>query len=691
VNSRFLAGRAKSFLVSFTLAVVLLSICFPSIGIAQSKSGFTYNAIVHVSFQPSEYNSTAGTSSRNDLAATKASWASVLVTQYQANATATSISADSNRTPTDAAVIAAIQDLHSRGFKVFLKPHVDSEDGAWRGTFQPTSVATWFQSYTTFITHYAQLAAANGVEGMVMGTEFVQLSGSANRTSWINVINAIRNVYTGTLTYAANATFPADEFTTVSFWDHLDLLGLDAYFPLTNHADPTVAELVAAWSNNLNNQNPLAAVQNFASANGKPVIFTEIGYKSVPGANEAPFDFNRGNGGPADDAEQTNCTEALFEVWSQQTSFFQGLFWWAWPVQPDNVATDTDYNPRGKPVISTFQLWFGPAAGGDFSISPNPPNLTINQGASGTSTIAITRTGGFTGNISFTIGSLPNGVTASFNPNPASGNSSILTLSASPSAATGTLSIPISGTSGVLTHTTTLTLTVNPVQSPNFGISPNPASLTVSRGASGTSTITITRTGGFTASVSLSASGLPAGVTANFNPLSTTGTSSVLTLSASSAATIGTFPITITGSGGGLTKTATISLTVADGNNTGGVTVTPVVATQSNFFNEEQVKIANTGTITALTVTVVIQRTTGINFSGQYNTVGGQIAQSHTTATSTVTYTFTLNAGQTLSPGTNWIFAEQTSGTGTAHPTSGDTFTVAYTTGGQNFTQSGHF
>ena len=131
--------------------------------------------------------------------------------------------------------------------------------------------------------------------------------------------------------------------------------------------------------------------------------------------------------------------------------------------------------------------------------------------------------------------------------------------------------------------------------------------------------------------------------------------------------------------------------TQAGGGGTGGLTVTPVVASSSGYFNEEDVKFANTSALTAMTVTIVVQRTTGINFSGQYNTVGGQITQAHTTATSTVTYTFTLNAGQSLSTGTNWTFAAQTSGTGTAHPTAGDTWTVTYTTGGQNFTQNGHF
>jgi hypothetical protein len=92
-----------------------------------------------------------------------------------------------------------------------------------------------------------------------------------------------------------------------------------------------------------------------------------------------------------------------------------------------------------------------------------------------------------------------------------------------------------------------------------------------------------------------------------------------------------------------------------------------------------------------LSVTIVIQRTTGISFNGQYNTVGGQITQNSTTTTSTVTFQFTLVAGQTLSTGSR-LFAAQTKGTGTSHPMAGDTFTVTYTTAaGGTFTQTGHF
>ena len=122
-----------------------------------------------------------------------------------------------------------------------------------------------------------------------------------------------------------------------------------------------------------------------------------------------------------------------------------------------------------------------------------------------------------------------------------------------------------------------------------------------------------------------------------------------------------------------------------------GVTVTSAVTSASPWYNELQVRLANTAPITALTVTVVVQRTTGVSHSGQYNTVGGQITQSNASTSSAVTYTWTLAPGQTLNASTMRAFAAQLGGTGTAHPTSGDTWTVAYTTGGVARMQSGTF
>ena len=100
-----------------------------------------------------------------------------------------------------------------------------------------------------------------------------------------------------------------------------------------------------------------------------------------------------------------------------------------------------------------------------------------------------------------------------------------------------------------------------PAAGPNFSLSANPSSVTITQGSNGTSTITVTPVGGFSGSVTLSASGLPSGVTAAFNPNPTTSTST-LTLTASSTAATGTVTVTITGTSGSLTNTTTLSLTV---------------------------------------------------------------------------------------------------------------------------------
>lgn len=329
----------------------------------------------------------------------------------------------------------------------------------------------------------------------------------------------------------------------------------------------------------------------------------------------------------------------------------------------------------------------------DFSLSANPSNLAINRGTNGASTITITRTGGFNQPVAFTTGVLPAGVTASFNPQSTSGGSTVVTFTVSSTATLGTAPVTINGSGGGLTRTAQINLTVNPIQTPDFSLTVNPANVTVSRNANSASTITITRIAGFASSVTFSAAGLPMGVTAQFNPgtTTTTGTTSTVTFTASGSATLGTAPITITGSGGGISRTVQINLTVNDGGGGGVVTITPVINASGPYFNEEAIRLNNTATLTALTVTIVIQRTTGIGLNGQYNTVGGQIVQSTTVTTPTITYQFTLGPGQTLSPGNGRLFAAQTSGTGTVHPTAGDTFTVTFTSGGVTVTQTGTF
>jgi uncharacterized protein (TIGR03437 family) len=335
---------------------------------AQGVGGFQYYGITHVSWSPNEYTFAAATASRDAFAATNANWAGVLATWYQPSVTANAMVRNSS-TPTDAAVTQAIREFHDKGIKVMLKPHVDVNDAAssWRGNINPSDPDTWFSNYTQFMVQYAQLADSLGVEMLCIGTELKTVSGAANQARWYRVIDAIRGVYKGTLTYAANATSAGDEFTSVSFWDRLDLIGLDGYFALTNQNDPTLEQLVAAWRRNTNRLDLVATVTNFYSAHQKPIVFTEIGYKSSAGANTEPWNYS--HVGAYDPTEQRNCMDAAFTVWSQWSSWMKGFFWWAWPVSAPS-ATDTDYNPRGKPAADLLRAWQSP---------PDPHNAVTNS------------------------------------------------------------------------------------------------------------------------------------------------------------------------------------------------------------------------------------------------------------------------------------------------------------------------
>ncbi len=321
---------------------------------APQSAGFDYQGISHVSWWHGEYSTSTASESETALAATGANWAGVLVTEYMPTRTSTTIGPTDN-TPTDADVISAIQHLHNAGVRVMLKPHVDVSDGSWRGDIAPTDVDAWFANFATFITHYAQMAQDNGVEMLCFGTEYKTMTGVDNLPRWTSIISAIRAVYTGKLAYAANATSAGDEFTSVSFWDQVDVIGLDGYFPLTNHADPTISELLAAWNSNRYGLNIVALVTNFANAHpNQPVIFTEIGYRSAAGANMAPWDYQQTSA--ADTLEQQNCYHAMYQTWGKPGSAIKGQFWWAWPVNPPG-ANDTDYNPRNKPAQIVFQNW----------------------------------------------------------------------------------------------------------------------------------------------------------------------------------------------------------------------------------------------------------------------------------------------------------------------------------------------
>ena len=135
----------------------------------------------------------------------------------------------------------------------------------------------------------------------------------------------------------------------------------------------------------------------------------------------------------------------------------------------------------------------------------------------------------------------------------------MLTLTASSVATPGSYAVTISGVSGTLSASTAISLTVTPP--PSFALTASPTSVTVAQGASVTDTITVVPQNGFTGNVTLSASGLPTGVTAAFTPTGSEGLYTA-TFTVAPTAAKGSATVTITGTSGALTHKTTFTLNV---------------------------------------------------------------------------------------------------------------------------------
>lgn len=233
--------------------------------------------------------------------------------------------------------------------------------------------------------------------------------------------------------------------------------------------------------------------------------------------------------------------------------------------------------------------------------------------------------------------------------------------------------------------------TATPVN-PGFTLSANPTSLAITQGASRTSTISVAPTGGFAGNVTFSAVGAPSGVTASFNPPSSTS-GTTLTLTASASAPAGTGAFTITGTSGALSATTALAVTInavapPGGGGGGPATFSARRNATGPWYYENDLNLSTTGQITSLTVTISVPAT-NVAYNGAYNTFGGQIAQSYTTGANFV-YSFRLATGQTIPPGSG-TFAAQMNGNGVQRDLSGDLWSATYTAGGQTYTQSGRF
>jgi hypothetical protein len=303
----------------------------------------------------SAWSSDAFSSSESDeslrlLTETNTEWIAINFAWAQTNTTSHDIHVDPNRTTTTTSVEHAITTAHILGLKVMLKPMVDTLEEektqgyptVWRGMIQPSD--EWFESYSNFINSFAEFAEQNDVELFSVGCELKATTGE--KEQWEQVIAGVRERYSGPITYSADWT----NYRNIEWWDSLDYVGLDAYFPLTFKNNPSFEELENAWTYHADE------IENWISTINMPVIFTEIGYRSGDGTNSIPSNF--WSEMSVDLQEQRDCYEAAFQaLWNR--SWFYGFYWWTWIHDPEKGGPDDpNHTPQNKPAQDVVTNWY---------------------------------------------------------------------------------------------------------------------------------------------------------------------------------------------------------------------------------------------------------------------------------------------------------------------------------------------
>ncbi len=248
----------------------------------------------------------------------------------------------------DETIRKAAQDAHRARLRVLLKPHLWGHAG-WAGDLEMKSERDWeafHANYRRVAMHYAALASVISADAYCIGVE-LRRSTLSHPSFWRALIEEIRTSYPGPLVYGANWE---GEFAEIEFWDALDWIGVQAYFPIADSpgADPERLRRGASRA-----ADRIGAV---AARFRRPVVLTEIGFRSVIDAGLRPWDDSESERVRADDdGTQARCFEAVFGAfWGR--SWFRGLYLWKW--ESGGLSPSGDYHFQDRPAERVVAEWF---------------------------------------------------------------------------------------------------------------------------------------------------------------------------------------------------------------------------------------------------------------------------------------------------------------------------------------------
>ena len=244
----------------------------------------------------------------------------------------------------------SIELLQSNGIQVMLKPQIWISRGEYTGYLKMETEENWKileDSYLEFILEYAKLAEETNVAIFSIGTELEQFV--VNRPDyWVELIKKVKSVYKGKLTYASNW----DEYKRVPFWDEMDYVGVDAYFPLSEMQTPSVENVIDGW------RWWKGELSAFSKLHDKKILFTEWGYRSVDFTAKEPWTSDHSVTTVNLEA-QANTTKATFDaLWNED--WFAGGFIWKWFIHHSRSggSENNRFTHQNKPAEAVIKEYY---------------------------------------------------------------------------------------------------------------------------------------------------------------------------------------------------------------------------------------------------------------------------------------------------------------------------------------------
>lgn len=230
-----------------------------------------------------------------------------------------------------------------------LKPQIWLGGGSWPGDVTFDTAAEWkqfFIYYRRWIMHYALLAEMYGVDALCTGTE-LRYTTLKQPEEWQKLLSDIRKIYHGAITYAANW---GEECEQITFWEDVDFIGVNAYYPLHKKEEATDEELLAGA------EKMLSRIGKIQQASQRPVWLTEVGYRSAASPWMSPHAEAKRRS--IDVEGQARCYEALFSA-AEDVDWLKGFFWWKWPANLEHNESDgRGYMPLGKPAEEVLRKYY---------------------------------------------------------------------------------------------------------------------------------------------------------------------------------------------------------------------------------------------------------------------------------------------------------------------------------------------